>query len=84
MSFWDRAAGYLNNTRFGTPVHFLQDCTGIGADIVTDDILYAIFDIRLDDICYSSRTDRIAVCKLSMGEPCSLFFVQLKQDLAAL
>ena len=68
MPLRGRAAGHLDDARFGTPVHFPQGSAGIGADIVADDILYAVLDVRLDDVGYGSRTDGIAVGKLGMGE----------------
>lgn len=71
MSLRDRAAGHLDNARFGAPVHFTKRSAGIGADIVADNIRYAIFDIRLDDICYGGRANCIAVGDLSMGKPAS-------------
>ena len=84
MSLWDRATGHLDNACFGSSIHFTKRSAGIGADIVEDNIRYAILDIRLDDICYGGRADCIAVCNLGMGKSCSLFFVQLKQYLAPL
>ena len=39
----------------GASVHFTECSAGIRADIVADNILYAIPDIRLDDICYGGR-----------------------------
>lgn len=84
MPFGSWAAGQLDDMCFGAPVYFPQRGTGIGADIVTDDILYAILDIGLDNICYSSRANCIAVGDLGMSQSGSLFFVQLKQCLAAL
>ena len=84
MPLRGRAAGHLDDARFGTPVHFPQGSAGIGADIVADDILYAVLDVRLDDVGYGSRTDGIAVGKLGMGEPRPLSFVQFKQYLATL
>ena len=84
MPLRSRAAGHLDDACFGTPVHFPQCSTGIGADIVANDIRYAILYIRLDKICYSSRADSIAVGKLSMGKPRPLLFVQFKQYLATL
>ncbi len=68
ISLEGRAASHLDNVRFGTPVHFSQDSTEIWADIVANDILYAILDIRLDDVGYGSRTDSIAVGKLGMSK----------------
>lgn len=81
MSLRDRAASHLDNTCFGTSIHFTERSAGIGADIVTDNIRYAIFDIRLDDISYSGRADCITAGNLGMGKPGSLFFVQFKQYL---
>lgn len=77
MSLRDRAASHLDNTCFGTSIHFTERSAGIGADIVTDNIRYAIFDIRLDDISYSGRADCITAGNLGMGKPGSLFFVHL-------
>ena len=73
MSLRDRAASHLDNTCFGTSIHFTERSAGIGADIVTDNIRYAIFDIRLDDISYSGRADCITAGNLGMGKPGSLF-----------
>lgn len=84
MSLGGRAVGHLDDAPFGTPAHLSQGGTGIGANIVADDILYAIPDVRLDDIGYGSRTDSIAAGKLGMGKPRPLFFVQIKQYLATL
>lgn len=73
-----QAASHLDNTCFGTSIHFTERSAGIGADIVTDNIRYAIFDIRLDDISYSGRADCITAGNLGMGKPGSLFFVQFQ------
>lgn len=83
MPFRNRTAGHLDNACFGASIHFPECSAGIRADIVADNILYAIPDIRLDDICYGGRTYCIAVGNLGMGKPCSLFFVQLKQYLTS-
>lgn len=84
MSLWDRATGHLDNAYFGSSIHFTKRSAGIGADLVADNIRYTILNIRMDDICYGGRADCIAVGNLGMGKPCSLFFNQLKQYLAAL
>ena len=82
MSFWGRTAGHPDDMCLGTPIHFSQCGAGIWADIVTDNILYPILDVRLDDVGYGSRTDSIAVGKLGMDQAGPLSFVQLKQYLA--
>lgn len=75
MSLRDRATGHLDNACFGTSIHFTKRSAGIWADLVADNIRYAILDIRLDDICYGGRADCIAVGNLGMGKPCSLLFI---------
>lgn len=55
MSLGGRATGHLDDACFGTPVHFSQGSTGIGADIVADDIFYAILDVRLGDAASSGN-----------------------------
>ena len=75
MPFGGGAAGHLDDMGFGPPIYFSQRGAGIGADIITDDILYTILNIRPDDICYGGRTDRIDMGKLGMGQPSPLFFV---------
>lgn len=72
--FRSRSANQLDDMCICTPIYFPQRGTGIGADIVMDDILYTILDMRLDNICYDSRTDRIAVGKLGADQSVSLFF----------
>ena len=84
MPFRSRAADHLDNMWFGAPIYFPQQSTGIEADIVTGDILYAIPDIGLDNICYGGRADCIAVGELGMGQSAPLFFIQIKQYLTAL
>ena len=82
MPLRSRTTGHLDDTRFSTPVHFSQCSTGIGTDLVANNIPYPILNIGLNDICYSRWTDCIAVRQLGMGKPSPLFFVQLKQYLA--
>ena len=72
MSLWHRTTDHLEDTCLRAPIHFASRSTGIGADIVMDNILYAVLDIRPDDICYRSRADGIAVGNLSMGESCAM------------
>ncbi len=84
MPSWGRAAGHPDGMCPGTPIHFPQCGARIWADIVTDNILYPILDVRLGDVGYGSRTDSIAVGKLGMGKPRPLVFIQPKQYLATL
>lgn len=68
----------------GTPVHLAQSSTGLRTNVVSEDILYRIPDISLDNICSSNGVDSMAVSKPSMSKPSPMFFVQYKQYLAPL
>ncbi len=50
---------------------FTKRSAGIWADIAADNIHYTILDIKLDDICYSGKTDCIVVDNPGMGKSCS-------------
>lgn len=65
----NRAVGQLNDVCFSASIYFPQQGSEIGADIVTNDIFYAIPDIGLDNICYGGKADCIAVGELGMGQP---------------
>ena len=83
MPFRHRAASHLDDACLIAPVQFAARRTGIGADVVADNAHYTIRDIRLDDIGYGGRTDRIAVGNLGMGKPCAMDFIQFKEYLAS-
>lgn len=68
----------------GTPAHLAQSSTGLRTNVVSEDILYRIPDISLDNICSSNGIDSMAVSKPSMSKPSPMFFVQYKQYLAPL
>ena len=70
MAFRGWTASQLDNMCLSTPVHFSQSSTGIGADIVANDILYAILNVGLNNIGYGRTADGIAVGKLLMGKYC--------------
>ena len=81
---WLFVHAYHWHIKLGTPVHFLQCGTRIRADLIADNILYAVFDIGLGNIGYGGKADGIAVGNLGVGKPRGLSFVQFKQYLAAL
>ena len=55
--------------------------TAIGADVVADNIYYTTLDIRLEDICYCGRANRIAANNLGVDQSCSMLFIHLDQYL---
>ena len=75
MSFRHRPTGHLNDTGLSASIQFPPCGTGIGTDVVTDNIRYAIRDIRLNDIGYGGRADCIAMCNLGMGKSCTMDFI---------
>ena len=83
MSFRNRAAGHLDDARLIAPVQFAPCGTGIGTDVVADNIRYAIRNIRLDDIGNGGRTNRITMGNLGMGKSWTMILVQFKKYLAS-
>ncbi len=83
MPFRHRAAGHLDDACLTAPIQFAPRRTGIGADVIADNIRDTIRDIRPNDIGYGGRTDRIAMGKLGMGKPCAMDFIQFKKYLAS-
>ncbi len=69
MPFRHRTTGHLNDTCLSASVQFAPCGTGIGADVVADNIRYAILNIKLNDICYGSGTDCIAMGNLAWVSP---------------
>ncbi len=61
----------------------MQCNTGIEANIILDDICYAVFNKSLNGIHGGRRTNRIAIGDLGMCKPCSVVFIQFKQNLAS-
>lgn len=80
----NRSAGHLNAPCLNAPVHLAPCGTGIRTDIVADNILYVIFNIRLNNICYGGMTDRITMGNLDMCKACTMNFIRFKKYLASL
>lgn len=84
MPLRGRTADHLDNACFSASIHLEQCSTGIRDDFVNDNIGNAILNIRLNDICYGSRSNSIAVSNQGMGEPCFMLFIRLMQYQALL
>lgn len=76
-----RDCSHLDNACLSTSIYLAQ-CSNRMGDIVADNICNAILNIRLNNTCYGSRTNSIAVSNLGMGKSFTVFFIQLKQNLA--